>query len=120
MTNLTRAIGAILIVVGVVAYLATDRASPTALAPAVVGLPILVLGLLAGREALHRHVIHAALVVALLGFLGSLPMVVTLVTGDGGAAEVTSTVTAVVCAAYVGLGVRSFVAARRARETSSA
>lgn len=120
MTNLTRAAGATLIVVGVVAYVATAAASPTALAPAVVGLPVLVLGLLAGRETVHRHMIHAALVVALLGALGTLPMVFDLLTGDTGAAQVTSTVTAVICLTYVALGVRSFVAARRARETTSA
>lgn len=120
MTNLTRATGTILIVVGVVAYVATNAASPTALAPAVVGLPILVLGLLAGRETVHRHMIHAALVVALLGALGTLPMVAGLLTGDTGGAEITSTVTAVICLGYVALGVRSFVAARRAREASSA
>lgn len=120
MTTVTRATGAVLIVVGVVAYVATGAASVTALAPAVLGLPILVLGLVAGRESLHRHVIHAALVVALLGVLASLPMVVDLLGGEVGGAEVTSAAMALVCAVYVGLGVRSFVAARRARETSAA
>jgi uncharacterized membrane protein len=120
LTTITRAVGAILIVVGVVAYVVTDAASLTALAPAVVGLPILVLGLVAGRESLHRHAIHAALVVALLGLLGSVPMVVGLFADDAGAAEVTSTVTALLCAVYVALGVRSFVAARKVRESSVA
>lgn len=120
MTNVTRLSGAVLIVVGVVAYVVTGGASVTALIPAFVGLVILVLGVLAGRESLHRHAIHAALVVALLGVLGSLPMVIDLFGDDAGAAEVTSTVMALVCVAYVALGVRSFVAARRAREASSA
>lgn len=116
MTTMTRAVGALLIAVGVVAYVVTDAASVTALAPAVVGLPILVLGLVAGRENLHRHAVHGALAVALLGALGSVPMVAGLFGDDAGAAEVTSTVTALICAAYVALGVRSFVAARKARE----
>lgn len=120
MTNMTRAAGAVLIVVGVVAYVATGAASVTALAPAFVGLPILVLGLLAGRESLHRHVIHGALGVALLGVVASLPMAVDLLMGEVGAAAVTSAVMALVCGVYVALGVRSFVAARRARETSAA
>lgn len=120
MTNVTRATGAVLIVVGVVAYVATGAASVTALAPAVLGLPILLLGLLAGRESLHRHAIHAALVVALLGVLAGLPMVIDLLTGEVGAAEVTAAVMALVSAAYVALGVRSFVAARRAREATPA
>ena len=119
MTNVTRAAGAVLIAVGIVAYITTGAASVTALAPAFVGLPILILGLLAAREKLRRHMIHAALAVALLGALASVPMAVALLTGTTGAAEVTSTVTAVICAAYVAIGVRSFIAARRTRQTTS-
>lgn len=113
MTNVTRAVGAILIAVGIIAYVATGAASVTALAPAFVGVAILLFGVFASREKLHHHMIHGALGVAVLGLLGSLPMVVELATGDAGAAQVTSTVTAVVCAVYITLGVRSFIAARR-------
>ncbi len=121
-TTLTRALGAFLIVVGIVAYVATAAASITALLPAFLGVPILVLGLLAGRGDWHRHVIHAALLLALLGFLGTLRNVadVPAVLGDGDVerpvAVWTSTVTALACLAYVVAGVRSFVLARRARE----
>jgi uncharacterized protein YqgC (DUF456 family) len=118
-TTVTRAVGAVLVAVGVVAYIATGAESPTALFPAVPGALILVLGLLAARDRLHRHMIHAALVVALLAALASLRMVVDLLRGEVGGAEITSTVTAVVAAVYVGLGVRSFVAARGARESTS-
>jgi hypothetical protein len=38
----------------------------------VLGLVILALGALASREALHRHMIHGALGVALLGLIGSM------------------------------------------------
>ena len=119
MSNVTRAVGAVLVVVGIVAYVITGAASVTALAPAFVGFPILILGLLAAREQLHRHMIHAALAVALLGVLASVPMAVALLTGTTGAAEVTSAVTAVICSAYVAMGVRSFIAARRTRQTTS-
>lgn len=115
MTNATRAVGALLIAVGVVAYAVTGAGSVTALAPAFVGLPILVLGLFAARENLHRHMIHAALAVALLGALASLPMAIGVVLGDAGAAELTSAVTLLICAGYVAAGVRSFIAARRSR-----
>lgn len=117
MTNVTRTVGVVLVAVGVIAYVATDAVSVTALAPAFVGLPILILGLLAARENVHRHMIHAALVVALLGALASLPMALKLLTGRAGSAEVTSMVTALVCAVYVALGIRSFTAARRRRTT---
>ena len=122
MTSLTRGLGAVLIAVGVVAFLATGSDSPTALIPAVLGVVLLVLGFLAGRENLHRHAIHAALVVALLGALGTLMNLVELPALLGGGdverpgAVIASTITFVLCVAYVALGVRSFIAARRARE----
>lgn len=62
MTTLTRGLGAVLIALGVVAYVARYvlrgsgidyGASPTALIPVVLGLVILVLGVLASRPALH-------------------------------------------------------------------
>lgn len=115
MTAVTRAIGVLLIVVGVGAWLLAGGpgTSLTALLPAVLGLVLLVLGLLAGRGEWHRHVIHAALVVALLGFLGTLRQVIPIFTGEAGIAEWASLTTALLCLLYVALGVRSFIAARR-------
>lgn len=71
MTTVTRTVGVVLIALGVLAYVVTGFAHPTALYRSVLGLVILVLGVLASREVLHRHMIHAALVVALLGLIGS-------------------------------------------------
>ena len=121
MTTLTRSLGLALIIVGVAAYLGTDRTSVTALIPAFLGLVIGALGLAAGRPALHRSAIHAALVVALLGVLGTLMNVAelpALLTGgdvERPGAVVASTVTLLLCAAYLVAGIRSFAAARRAR-----
>ncbi|HLR99420.1 hypothetical protein H7J77_09570 [Mycolicibacillus parakoreensis] len=118
MTTLTLVIGAILVLTGVIAYIASSAASVTALIPAFVGIALLVAGLIARRPAAHRHAIHAALAVALLGALGSLMNVVKL--GDliaGTAARpgavITSTVMFVLLVGYVVMGVRSFIAARR-------
>lgn len=117
MTTVTRTVGAVLIALGVLAYVGTGFASPTALVRAVLGLVILVLGVLASREALHRHMIYAALVVALLGLIGSIPAAAELLTGaERPVASIVSLVTALVCAGYLGMGIRSFVAARRATE----
>ena len=125
MIAVTRVVGLALIAVGVLGWLIAGGpgTSLTALLPAALGLVVLVLGLLAGREALHRHMIHAALAVAVLGVLGTVPTAMPLLVGDAGdppVAEWSSLVTALVCLVYVGLGVRSFVAARRAREGASA
>lgn len=116
MTTVTQIVGAVLIALGVIAYVATAFASVTALFPALLGLVLLVLGLVARRASAHQHAIHAALVVALLGALGSLQPIGGL--ADAEAAAITSLVTILVCVVYIALGVRSFVAARKARERS--
>ncbi len=113
MARVTQIVGVVLVVVGVGAYIATDFASMTALLPAVLGVVIGVLGLVASSTGAGHHALHAALAVALLGLLGSLPRIAGL--GDAEPAAVTSLVTVLVLAVYVGLGVRSFVRARRAR-----
>ena len=121
MTSITRGLGVALILVGIVAYIVTDAASVTALIPAFLGIVVFVLGVLAGQESLHRHAIHGALAVALLGALGTLMNVVQLpavLAGDQvdrPAAVIAATITFVLCAIYVAIGVRSFTAARQAR-----
>jgi hypothetical protein len=118
MVLLTRVTGGVLVVVGLVGYVATAAASVTALLPTVLGLPILGLGLWAGNEERRRTAIHAALVVALLGLLGTLMNVVELpavLTGgevERPTAVIVSSITALVCAVYLGIGIRSFIAAR--------
>lgn len=119
MVTLTRVLGVLLVVVGVVAYVLTGAESVTALLPAFLGLPILVLGLLAGRLP-ERPVLIAALVLALLGALGTLINVAelpALLAGDDverPAAVVTSTITAIACAVYVVSGVRWWRTSREA------
>lgn len=120
MSRLTTIIGALLVATGVVAYLVTSASSVTALIPAFVGGLILICAAIASRPRLHRHGIHAALVVALLGALGSLMNVAKIGqlfagTAERPAAIITSLILFVVCAVYVVLGIRSFVAARRTR-----
>lgn len=121
MTAVTRTTGVVLIVIGLVGYLASGAASVTALIPAALGVVVLGLGMAAAREGLHRHMIHAALVVALLGLVASLPRALNagaVMTGgdvERPIAALASLAVVVVCAVYVGLGVRSFVTARRTR-----
>lgn len=118
MTAVTRGLGVVLILIGVIAYLATDTESLTALLPALLGLLIGILGIVAGSERAHRHAIHGALVLALLGLLGSLPQVFDIgeaLTGDAErpGAAIAATLTVLACLVYLVLGVRSFIAARR-------
>ncbi|HEY5880244.1 MAG TPA: hypothetical protein VIU11_15155 [Nakamurella sp.] len=123
MTTITLATGAVLTVLGIAGYALTGAASLTALIPSLVGVLILICGVLARQEKLRRHAIHAALAVALLGALGSLMNVVKIGQVFAGTAErpaaiIVSTIMFVVLVAYITLGVRSFIAARRGAVTS--
>lgn len=124
MTAWTMGTGGVLAVLGVATYLATDRSSLTALIPTGIGVLLIGCGVLARSDAMHRHAIHAALAVALLGALGSLMNVVRLPALIDGTAErpgavIESTLMFAILAAYLVVGVRFFVAARRARRSSA-
>ncbi len=123
MTRLTQAVAVILILTGVITFIATGAASMTALIPAFVGIAIGVCGVLATREKLRRHAIHLALVFALIGALGSLMNVVKIGQLFAGTAErpsaiIESLILFVVTVVYLIFGIRSFIAARRARAGS--
>lgn len=121
MTRTTLLLGGVLVALGVIGYLASGLASWTALIPAILGAVVVACGLVARRRPMLG--VHAALVVALLGALGTLRNVLGLPDVIAGTAErplavVVSTVTFVLLVGYLVLGVRSFVAARRARRTA--
>jgi hypothetical protein len=112
----------VLVALGLVAYVASGGASITALIPTFFGLPLAILGFVGKAENRRKHAMHAAAALAVLGFLGSargVPATMTLATGGEvarPAAAVVQTVMALVCLVFVVLAVRSFVAARRARD----
>ena len=120
MRTVTITYGVLLIALGVGAWLGFGRSSMTALIPAFFGLPITILGVLAARENLRKHVMHAAAAIATLGFLGSVPGLVKIIQSLGGAelarpgATAVQAVMAVLSLVFVILCVRSFIAARRA------
>ena len=71
MPTTTIALGAALIVLGVASYVLTNGVSVTALIPAAFGLLLTAAGMIARNDRLRMHAMHGAVVVALLGFLGS-------------------------------------------------
>lgn len=114
----TRLVGVILIVVGVVGFLAAGADNPTALIPAALGLVLVALGVVANRESARRHAMHAAMLVALLGIAGTAMNLADLPQLFDGEAErplavIASLVTALVLLGYLVVGIRSFIAARR-------
>jgi len=118
MPAITRLIGFLLIVLGLVGYLATGRTSVTALIPAMVGAILLVLALAARNPAARKHVMHAAVALALVGALGTLPRIVSAMSAGrtGQPSTLAQIAMTVILAVYVALGVRSFIEARRARK----
>ena len=117
MPSTTIALGGVLIVLGLAGYFLTGAASLTALIPAAFGLVMTLLGLLARDERKRKHAMHAAVVVALLGFLGSirgLLQIGDVVDGTAArpAAVIAQTIMAVLTLGYIVMAVRSFVRAR--------
>ena len=122
MPSITVALGVALIVLGLAGYFLTGAASPTALIPAAFGVVIAILGLIARDPGKRKHAMHAAVVIALLGLLGSLRGLLQIgALFDGTAARpaavVAQSIMAMLTLGYVVLAVRSFVAARRANRT---
>lgn len=110
--------GIVLILIGVIGYvygMMNDHASLTALIPAAFGIVIAILGAVAkSSEGLRKHLMHAAVVIALLGFImtaGRLLMKISELSLS--AAVVSQAAMAMVCLVFVLLAIRSFAAARR-------
>ena len=111
--------GVLLIIVGVIGYvhgIMNDKASFTALIPALFGGVIALLGLAAQvKENLRKHLMHAAVLVGLIGFLasaGRLASKFSEITMT--AAYIAQIAMAALCLFYVIFAVKSFIAARRA------
>jgi fucose 4-O-acetylase-like acetyltransferase len=116
----TIALGAALIVLGLGGYVLTGAVSPTALIPAAFGALLVVAGVLARDAGKRMHAMHAAVVIALLGFLGSARGLLGLGkvldgTAVRPAAIVAQTIMALLTLGYIVVAVRSFIQARRAR-----
>lgn len=122
MRTVTIAYGGVLVLLGLVAYFGLGRESVTALIPTFFGVPVLILGLLAARQDLRRHVMHGAAALGVVAVLGTASGLVKGVRALGGAelarpeAVAVQSVMAVLSVAFVALCVRSFIHARRGAE----
>jgi hypothetical protein len=118
--------GVLLTALGVTAYVSPDTLGggkpyqPTALTPAFIGLLILLAGVISlGMPNARKHAMHAAAVLGLLGTIGGLvpaimhkfEIVTSVVVG------LTMTV---LSALFLGLCVKSFIDARKARQKEEA
>lgn len=110
--------GILLILLGIIGYVIgsmNDRGSITALIPAIFGIILFALGLVAqSKESLRKHMMHAAAAVALLGFLAVAGRLIPNLGGLTMSAAVLSQIAmAVICLIFVILAVKSFIDARR-------
>jgi len=123
MAKLTILFGALLIILGLVGFLATGHTHPTALIPAGFGLLLAIFGLLADTPDTKRRMLfmHIAVTLGLLGFLATVMGLIQwfqLMSGKYFAfpsAVQSKAAMCLLCLIFVILCVRSFIAARRAR-----
>ena len=94
--------------------------SPTALIPLAFGILLGICGLIGRKESLRKHAMHGAAMVALLGFIPSVPGLLgipDLIAGHAArpAAVILRSIMAILCLGFLVVAIRSFIAARRAR-----
>ncbi len=112
--------GILLILIGIIGYVFSiidGNTSWTALIPAAFGLVLDILGIAAKQmESLRKHLMHAAVIVGLLGFLIPAGRLLTKM-GDikVSLAVFSQAAMAVVCLVFVILSILSFIKARRER-----
>jgi hypothetical protein len=112
MPKISVAVGTLLLIQGVGFYIGTASKSVTALIPALVGVPILVLGLLAFRQAARKHAMHAAAALATLGFFAAVARIATAGLRHS-PAGVSLVILLLLTGGFTLLCIKSFVDARR-------
>ena len=113
--------GLLIALAAAVAAISTSH-SVTLWIPAFLGVPLVICGLIALKPEARAAAVHVALVLGLLGAVASLAKLVSSMTDEtvSGLAAMSQLAMFVICAAYVILGIRSFLAARRARKAAAA
>jgi len=122
MPKITLIFSILYIALGLAAFFLTGALHKTALIPAYFGVVLLLLGLLGQKENLRKHVMHAALLVVLLALFGTARSLLKLPSAFDGTAErpfaiYAQAATAVLSIAFLALGIRSFIQARRSRSS---
>ena len=125
MPSTSIAFGTILILIGILGAIAgylNGRYSNTALIPAAFGILMALCGFIAWKMPnLRKHLMHGALLVALMGVIGTLfsPGIRNFLT-TGHVGDSTSFVAQVsmgaVCVLFLILGIKSFIDARRNKD----
>ncbi len=112
--------GVFLILIGIVGYVFSDLESGkrlTALIPAAFGLLLVVLGFVAkSSENLRKHLMHAAVIVGLMGFfIPAARLLMNVSNLKVSLGVLSQAAMALVCLFFVILSIQSFINARRNR-----
>jgi hypothetical protein len=117
--HITIGVGGLLIALGLIGYF-PDQVSWTALIPAIFGVILAILGAMALRPGLRKHAMHVAVMVGLIGLIAGLGRAIPVALSG----EISNTkafamvlAMAVICGVFVALCVKSFIDARRRRQT---
>lgn len=115
MPRISMVVGVLLMLLGAAFFTLTG--AKTALIPAPFGLLIALCGYLAQRPGFRKHMMHAAIIIALLGAVGS-GMQLPKVLGDADRSLAATEMSLMLggCVVYIVLCVRSFIQARRSRQ----
>ena len=109
--------GLFLIIFGVFSYITTGQSSVTSLIPSFIGLGLLVPGYLAySNPNMKMHAMHATALFALIGTLGGLMALPSIMEGDWSNSTIARFVLFFVCVDYMVLSIMSFRNARIKRK----
>ncbi len=124
MTQTTKILGLLLVLIGIIGFIASGVASYSALIPAVYGAVFLLLGKVGEDESRRMVTMHLAQLLALIAIIGTFTGILDVISWLGGDRAVNMMIAAsralmaLLSMGYLILGIRSFIEARRAPEES--
>jgi uncharacterized membrane protein len=116
--------GLIFIFMGLYGYFGISSESITALIPTFFGIPLLVLGWIGLNEKYLKHTMHAAAMLNLLGFAGTVSGFIKFIKMLGGtettrpAAVTVQAIMTILCLIFLIFAIKSFIDARKNRTKS--
>jgi uncharacterized membrane protein len=116
MPKISVVFGILLSVLGLYGYFGMGMVSVSALIPLFIGVPIIILGVLAFDEQKIKHSMHAASVLILLGLIGSLYRLAhKVLLGNIDESSIILILMSAICIIFLILAINSFIEARKVR-----